>query len=343
MLSKSLSITRLAALSRPVCGIIDKTMVLTLPGSPKGATENLDAVLDILPHALELLQNKPNAGEVFHQNRLNQHHDCILHRHRKSPFPMISYENALETVLSHSHLLEPVSKLLSVDLVGLTFAEDICSSIQVPSCDTSMLDGYAVIASVGPGEYPVIDVSTAGNAVDSLTHLTSGQITRIATGAPIPKGANAIVMIESTTISSSKDGEESMVRIHDKVKEGFGIRRQGSDIQKGQILVKKASVCSASDIGLLASVGIQSLQMYPRPIVAVLSSGNEVVDHFEELKPGKIYDANRPSLLSALTNLHYPTIDLGIASDNKGSLLDKINQGLEEADVLITTGGVSMV
>ncbi|KAJ3390802.1 hypothetical protein HDU92_000268 [Lobulomyces angularis] len=379
MLTNSLKITPFAALSRPVCGIRNKSIIITLPGSPKAAKENLESILNILPHALELTLGLKDAGEKFHKDLKNDDkfhhynlkplqrgiHNCGHHhdndksnetnksdllglpvalRSRKSPFEMISFEKALNLIKRNYPKPKKISKKVDFDLVGYVICEDIFSQENLPDYRASIVDGYAIYHNDGKGEFAVIDSATAGE--DSVLKLSSKEICRITTGALVPEGATAVVMVEDTeVIKAADDGKtEDIVGINVEVSEGENIREIGSDVLKGELLLEKGTLITqiGAEIGMLACCGISEVNVYKKPIVAVLSTGNEVVDHFQKLGKGQVRDANRPSLISAIKCAGFEYLDLGIASDDPAKLEEIIRFGLSKCDVLITTGGVSM-
>ncbi|CAG8538196.1 10494_t:CDS:2 [Ambispora leptoticha] len=383
MISSSLKKTPFAALSRPVSGIRGKSIILTLPGSPKGAKENLEAVLSILPHAIELVSG--GTGEKVHRNmreKSSDHestktvahdsHQCLHHkntyssenhgsetllsnslsvpvtkRHRKSPYPAIAINDALKIVNDHLQNLETIEVPVNEKLIGYVLAQDVTAKENVPGYRASIVDGYAVVASDGPGVYPVTAISLATSSA-STTSLQSGQITRITTGGCVPPGATAVVMVEDTTlVRTSADGEnEELVEIHVQSREGSKIREVGSDIAIGETVGRRGELVSAmeGEIGILASSGIKSVHVFRHPVIGVLSTGNEVADHNEaiELKYGEIRDTNRPTLLSIIQSVGFEAKDFGISRDSPQELESKLRSALPEVDVLITTGGVSM-
>ncbi|CEI91224.1 Putative Molybdenum cofactor biosynthesis protein gephyrin (Fragment) [Rhizopus microsporus] len=200
LLSSSLSITPFAALSRPVTGIRNKSMIITLPGSPKACKENMEAVLKVLPHALDLLSNQHNES-VKQTHAQMQGHRCIhsereenltgqsipldtpvSRRARSSPYPLISVDKAQKLVLEHSTALNavlmPVSQFLAS---GYVLAEDVKSIEPVPGYRASVVDGYAVYVEDGPGVYPVESIALA-ETQEANTTLSRGKIARVATG-----------------------------------------------------------------------------------------------------------------------------------------------------------------
>ncbi|KAI8925922.1 hypothetical protein BC831DRAFT_250609 [Entophlyctis helioformis] len=405
VLAAGLAKTPLAALSRPVAGVRGHSVVLTLPGSVKGALESVEAVAGVLGHAVELAVGEDRAGEAFHEalsggyvhgtasasgaasasgGHAHGHghghggHNCSRHDHmerktdsasasasagflsndpsqavtrraRVSPYPMISFDAALGLVLAHAHVLEPVDHAVNASLISHILAADVVAAENVPAYRASIVDGYAVVAADGPGTYPLAGIATAGSAMaTATTSLSSGFVSRIATGAAVPAGADAVVMIEATEIAeTSADGtEERAVRITESVAPGQDIREIGSDVRAGETVLRAGQTVTAvgGEMGVLASVGVTRVAVVRKPVVALLSTGNEVVDAATAgpIPLGGIRDSNRPALAAVIAQAGYQVVDLGIASDDAETLAQTIRTGLEKADILITTGGVSM-
>lgn len=162
----------------------------------------------------------------------------------------------------------------------------------------------------------------------------------------IPDGADAVVMVEDTKlIKASDDGkQELLVQILSHASKGQNIREIGSDCGVGEKVGMKGQKVGPSEVALLASVGVRHVKVYRKPLVGVLSSGNEVLEHIhtDSLKPGQIRDTNRLSLLAAVRNAGFEATDLGIVSDNVDDIHEALEEALSRVDVLITTGGVSM-
>ncbi|ODV89277.1 hypothetical protein CANCADRAFT_137015 [Tortispora caseinolytica NRRL Y-17796] len=405
ILATSLAITPFAMMARPVAGTVAKSVVVTLPGSPKAVTECLDALLPLLPHACEqtagdnartlhrkMLKDKqnessPGTSHSHSQSHSHSHshghshhshshgtshshshgtshshshgplarHDLIdsssapARRKRESPFPMLPMEDALKIIFETT----PKSSALKLRIsdpaiIGKYSAESITAPIPVPPYSASIVDGYAVVSSDGPGSYPVVSSSLAGFGSD-MPSLVSGTIARITTGAPVPPGADSVVMVEETVCEeTTEDGnEERVVKILAKdVKPNENIRFPGSDIAKGDTILEVGQQIDSAAIAVLASVGIAEIFVYSSPSVAVFSTGNELSDVFSEGDPttsvAGVYDANRPYLLSAVRRWGCEPVDLGIIPDDSESLISRIKDALESHDIIITTGGVSM-
>jgi molybdenum cofactor synthesis domain-containing protein len=247
---------------------------------------------------------------------------------------MISIQEAIEIVLGQVHPLRPVA-LPFMDTLGLVLASDVHAAEPMPPFPASAVDGYAVTAGDRQPVRHVIGEQMAGR-VGSL-EVTPGTAVRITTGAAIPAGADAVVMIEFTT--AEPDGH---VRIMANVEPGSNLRPVGQDVAAGQLVLSKGTLLGAAEIGLLATVGQTEVAVYPRPRVAVMSTGDELVDPSEPLQPGQIRDSNRFSLLSAVREAGGVPVDLGRIPDRADAVQAAIERALGEADAVLTSGGVSM-
>ncbi|XP_029318871.1 gephyrin b isoform X5 [Cottoperca gobio] len=462
MLMGSLNVTPLGMLSRPVCGIRGKTLIINLPGSKKGSQECFQFILPALPHAIDLLRDavvkvKEAADELedlpspppplspppnnspccqtedkgvqceeedeekkdsgvastedssssaitaasiaakipdsiisrgvqvlprdtaslsttpsespraqatsrlstascptpkvqsrcnSKENILRSSHSAVditkvARRHRMSPFPLTSMDKAFITVLEMTVVLG--TEIINYrDGMGRVLAQDVYAKDNLPPFPASVKDGYAVRAADGPGDRFIIGESQAG---EQPTHtVMPGQVMRVTTGAPIPCGADAVVQVEDTELlRESEDGTEELeVRILVQARPGQDIRPIGHDIKRGECVLAKGTHMGPSEIGLLATVGVTEVEVQKFPVVAVMSTGNELLNPEDDLHPGKIRDSNRSTLLATIQEHGYPTINLGIVGDNPDDLLNALNEGISRADVIITSGGVSM-
>ncbi|KII94617.1 hypothetical protein PLICRDRAFT_185708 [Plicaturopsis crispa FD-325 SS-3] len=387
LLSASLKHTPLAALSRPVAGTVKNTLVVTLPGSVKAVTENITALLEdgVLNHAIELIRGgsgssvhaslgagrdstTPQPEAHAHHHHHHHHHGHSSHnapqprtvqlshdpslpvsaRHRISPYPLFSFEKALYTIMSTIEPLAVIERPVNSLLRGHVLAEDIFAPQNVPSSQTTSVDGYALRSTDPLGIYTVLTART--HAISSS--LPPGSIYRINTGGPLPAGSDTVIMVEDTRLISThaEDGEEKEVETLAQIPPGENVRAPGSDVKKGDLALPKGIVIRSSggEIGTLAFVGRPKVHVYRKPVVAILSTGNEIVDLHGYVNPevdsewGGIWDTNRPSLQAALEGMGYEVLDLGIVRDNIDAHVEAISQGLERADLLLTTGGTSM-
>jgi len=257
---------------------------------------------------------------------------------------VISVEQALEKILEHIDVLgTEESPVLSC--LGQVLAEDVYSTINIPPLDNSAMDGYAVRAAdtrgagdKSPRILRIIDTVTAGSV--SQSEVEPGTAVRIMTGAPIPKGADSVVKFEDTD-RSERQGNSAEVGILAEVEPGLEIRRAGEDITAGSLVLKKGTVIRPAEVGVLASLGCSSAKVIRRPVVAILATGDEVVDITQPLPEGKIYNSNSYSLAALVLRCGgFPQI-LGIASDVEDSLVARLHLGLD-AGMLGTSGGVSL-
>jgi molybdopterin molybdotransferase len=257
---------------------------------------------------------------------------------------LISVEQALEKILSHVNILDEEESPI-LDCLGQVLAEDIYSHIDIPPLDNSAMDGYAVRSSdthgasqQSPRFLRVVDTVASGS-ISSL-ELEPGTAIRIMTGAPLPRGADSVVRFEDTDEAQRKEhSNETGILI--EVEPGTDIRRAGEDISKGSLVLRRGVTIRPSEVGVLASLGRSTVRVVRRPTVAILATGNELVDINQPLPAGKIYNSNTYSVAALVQRYGGIPKLLGIASDSEDSVVAGLRQGLD-ADTLITTGGVSL-
>lgn len=251
---------------------------------------------------------------------------------------MIGVDEAQADVLRHARALPPSSVDLGQAL-GLVLAEQITSDLDSPPRDKALVDGYAVVAEdlrAGPVELTVLEEVTAG-LVPTLD-VRPGAATRIMTGAPTPRGADAVVMVERTELVSGRD---NAVRVTDPaLAAGANIMRRATSMRQGDLLLSPGRLIRPIEIGLLAEVGRTRVMAHPRPRVAVLSTGNELVPPDQMPGPGAIRNSNGPMLAALVTRAGGLAVDLGICRDEERDLRERMRAGLE-SDVLVLSGGVS--
>ena len=251
---------------------------------------------------------------------------------RESPYPMISVADAHDIVLREVSPLPPESRTFT-EVAGLVLAEDVFATEPMPPFPAATVDGYAVVAA-DRGPRQVIGDQMAGY-IASL-EIKPGFAARVTTGAPIPSGADAMVMIEDT------DEHDGVLEMHTTVEPGNCIRPVGVDIESDQRVLPAGAVLKPAEVGLLAMIGQVEVRVYPRPRIAVMSTGDEIVEPGQSMQPGQIRDANRFTLMEALRQAGATPVDLGIVRDQEANLADTINRGLAMADGILTSGGVSM-
>ncbi|ESK81646.1 molybdenum cofactor biosynthesis protein [Moniliophthora roreri MCA 2997] len=380
LLSTSLQKTPFAALSRPVAGTIRNTLIVTLPGSVKAVKENMDALLSngVVEHAIDLIRGgsgrevhatlakagsiSSSSGHTHHHHHHHHHnhhppqpripqilsHDpsqAVSTRHRVSPYPLISYDDAMAIIYATISRLPAERRKVDASLKGFVLAEDVYSPSDFPPNATTSVDGYAVTSSTLPGVYKVVTSST--HSLSSPP--PEGTIYRINTGAQLPVGTDAVIMVEDTRlVSTHEDGEEKEVETLAQVPPGENVRSPGSDVRKEDLALQKGEriTSAGGEIGTLAFVGRKEVEVYKKPVVAILSTGNEIIDLNTSTslssESWNSWDTNRPSLQATLEGIGYEVVDLGIVRDEIQSHVSAIQTGLDKADIILTTGGTSM-
>ncbi len=249
---------------------------------------------------------------------------------------MISVPKALERLGRNCKVLAKTETLGLKHCLGRVLASDIVSEIDVPPADNSAMDGYALRLEDWIGPEDALEVSqriTAGTPPDPLTE---GTVARIFTGAEIPDGANIVVMQERC------EADDDLVLIKSVRKEGANIRPRGQDIRQGATVLEKGHRLRAQDVGLIASLGIARVKLMQRLKVAIISTGEELVEPGEAVAPGQIYNSNRFMLEALLDGWGFEVVDFGITPDDPKIIADVMSEASENADVIITTGGVSV-
>ena len=268
------------------------------------------------------------------------------HGHRHHHESMLSVEEALERILSHFHVLESEERPL-LDALGQVLAEDATARHDIPPLDNSAMDGYAVqAASVegasesSPATLKVVGAVAAGQLPSDTVE--PGTTVRIMTGAPIPPGADSVVPFEETDEVERRNSGGSLDEIGVKipVRLGADIRPAGQDVRQGDMVLAKGRNLRPSEIGVLASLGLDTVTVVRRPVVAILATGDELLEVGDDYAEGKIYDSNSYSVAASV--LRYGGIPnlIGIARDNLDSMNAKLEEGLD-SDMLITSAGVS--
>jgi molybdenum cofactor synthesis domain-containing protein len=251
---------------------------------------------------------------------------------------MIPLPDARQVVLDRCQRLDPV-EVARPQALGCVLAEPIGASEPVPPFDNTAMDGFAVRAAdtVGaPRSLAVVGTLAAGSAPE--VEVGPGQALRIMTGAPLPGGADAIVMVEQT-----RPGEtEGTVVVEAEARPGDHVRRAGDDLRAGQVVFPAGTVLGPAHLGVLTSVSAETVVVVPRPRVGVITTGDELVEGAAPLRLGQIRDSNRPTLLAVLGQSGFVPVDFGVARDDPDILREVFARAVRSCDAVLTTGGVSV-
>lgn len=251
---------------------------------------------------------------------------------------LLTVTEAQARILKGVNALSDVDVLPVREALGRVLAEDVVSLINVPSHTNSAMDGYAVravdLVDEGVREFPVPGTSFAGRPW--LTPIVPGESVQIMTGGMMPEGADTVIMQEHV------EREGDTVRIGGGHKCGQNVRAAGEDLAVGQLVMTVGKPLTTADIGVLASIGLSEVSVYRRLKVAFFSTGDELRGVGETLGPGEIYDSNRYTLYGMLKKLDVEIIDMGVVRDKRELIEQAFNEAADCADVIITSGGVSV-
>ncbi len=254
---------------------------------------------------------------------------------------LLSLDDALPKLLAQAHLLPTTQTVSTFEADGRVLAQDVMSALQVPPQDNSSMDGYAVRTMDCAQAGAVLRVTQRIPAGTQGTQLHAGEAARIFTGAPIPPGADAVVMQEDC---EALEGEQ--VKVNKTVPAGQWIRRSGEDVTRGATVLSKGTRLTPAELGLAASIGLAQLQVSARPRVALFSTGDELVmpgDVAPEAMPaGAIYNSNRFFLRAMLQRLGCEVNDLGIVPDKREATIAALRDAAQHHDLILTSGGVSV-
>jgi molybdopterin molybdotransferase len=257
--------------------------------------------------------------------------------------PLRSLDDALAELLAHAVPLAGSDTVSTFDADGRVLAQDVVSALQVPPEDNSSMDGYAVRSVELSDEGVELRVSQRIAAGSSGSALEPGTVARIFTGAPVPAGADAVVMQEDCEPVASREG---FVRVLQIPKPGQWIRRAGEDVTRGATVLSKGERLAPAALGLAASIGMNVLQVAKKPRVALFSTGDELVMPGEvapaQMRPGAIYNSNRFFLRALLLRLGCEVTDMGIVPDRREATLDALRSAAASHDLILTSGGVSV-
>jgi molybdenum cofactor synthesis domain-containing protein len=242
------------------------------------------------------------------------------------------------------NLPHPVAETTAIqDALGRVLVDDVVASEPVPPFANSGMDGFAVIAADtagategAPRRLPIVGTIAAGSPPEPAIH--AGQAVRIMTGAPVPAGADAVVMVEMTRTVNG----EPQVEILAEVAAGTAVRHAGEDVAIGDVVVRAGTVLRPAHLGVLANVGIREVATYRPARVGVVSTGDELVADGRPLGPGQIRESNRPMLLGLLAEAGCVPVDLGCVEDDNAAITEVLTRGARECDAILSSGGVSM-
>ncbi len=250
---------------------------------------------------------------------------------------MIPLAEARAHVLDRT-TVRPPEAVPVADALGLVLAEEVRATEPVPPFANTAMDGFAVRSADtadAPAVLEIVETIAAGHA--PTAEVGPGQASRIFTGAPMPPGADAVIMVELT-----EPVDDGHVRATESVPAGNHVRGAGEDVEAGAVVLRPGAVLTPGHLGVLCSLGIETVRVHPRLRVGVVSTGDELVEGSAPLAPGQIRDSNRRTLLALATETGCDAVDLGIARDTEEAITAAIEQGVAECDAVLTSGGVSM-
>ena len=255
--------------------------------------------------------------------------------------PLLTLDEALPKLLASAQVLPEIESVSTFDADGRVLAQDVVSALQVPPQDNSSMDGYAVRSADCAQANAVLKVTQRIPAGSYGTTLHPGEAARIFTGAPIPDGADAVVMQEECEAL-----DDSQVSVKSTVSMGQWIRRSGEDVMRGAKVLQKGDRLTPAALGMAASVGLAQLEVVRRPRVALFSTGDELVmpgDISPDKMPaGAIYNSNRFFLRAMLQRLGCEVTDLGIVPDQREATVEALQSAAQQHDLILTSGGVSV-
>ena len=251
--------------------------------------------------------------------------------------PLIAYDEALKSLVER---VSPTTKIVARPLLaalGDVLAENQCSAIDVPQADNSAMDGYAFNTGdlTNSGE-TVLTVSQRIAAGAAGTPLVPGSAARIFTGAPVPPGADAVIMQEQVKLADNK------IQFERKLTSGENVRLAGNDIRSGDMILSKGCRLRPQELGIAASIGLQTLPVFEKIRVGIFFTGDELVEPGQDLGPGKIYDSNRYTLHGLLQSMGCEIIDCGLVGDTLEATRAAMLDASQKADLVVTCGGVSV-
>ena len=244
---------------------------------------------------------------------------------------MISVEEAISKILTQE-ITHQVETLNTLDALGFVLAEDVLAPISLPSFPQSAMDGYAVKGF--HKEYQLVGEIQAGKSKN--TTLVDGTAIRIFTGAVVPCNATAVIMQEKVVV------DNDVILVNDIIVNGKNIRPIGEQLKQNELVFAKGEELNASSIGLLVSFGIQTIHVYQKPKISIISTGNELVELGNPLEYGQVYESNTATLINAAKTYHYTITSTSKVNDDYQSTVKQIDLELKKCSVLLITGGISV-
>ncbi len=253
---------------------------------------------------------------------------------------LMPVNEAIARSLSLASAVDGIELVALEDAIGRVLARDLTAPFALPPFDNSAMDGYAVrssdLAGAGPWQLKVAGRVAAGDDAGQAGTLRPGQAYRIFTGAAIPAGADAVIMQEHV----ERDGD--IITLHESVDAGSCVRKQGEDAPKGSLLLAKGSLIGAREVGAIASVGLAEVAVLCKVSIALFCTGSELRQPGQSLAPGQIYNSNRYMMIAALRQPWIQLHDMGAVADDPKLLRDALVSASRKADMVVTTGGVSV-
>ncbi len=253
---------------------------------------------------------------------------------------MISVAEAKKIILDHVTALSPVKHSLQQAL-GESLAEDIYASVDIPAFPQSSMDGYAFLFNEWKSKKPIFIEGEIAAGASSAVMLEKGTAVRIFTGAPVPPGADTVVMQEKIKINPVHGKGNELIIEDDLLQQGTNVRQQGSEMKTGELALTKGTYLSPAAIGFLAGIGIAEVKVYPLPSISIIVTGKELQQPGTALEYGQVYESNSFTLKAVLQQLNIPAVKVVWANDDLEELKTALAHALHESDMVLLTGGIS--
>ena len=253
---------------------------------------------------------------------------------------MISVTEAKKIIEDNTVPLQPV-KLSLQQAAGKILAEDVYAITDVPAFPQSSMDGYAFLFNEWKQHKKLIIEGEMAAGSNEKIFLSSKKAIRIFTGAPVPPGADTVVMQEKVKINSSSASEKELIIEDELIQQGANVRLKGSEIKAGELALQKKSLLSPAAVGFLAGIGIAEVEVYPNPAISIIITGKELQPPGKLLEYGQVYESNSFTLASSLHHLHIDSVKIFRADDNLEILTGILHLALQQSNVILLTGGIS--